>query len=164
MGVVAKEKETGTAAFLMVKPVSRDLFVLSKFITGIVTIIASIILGVATMLLYTFLFFKEYDITVFLIVTAILCLYLSIVQAIILFFSTVMKSQIPAGVLAFIFILALSGFSMLGKVGKWSPSHLIAESNAIVAGSILNWQPFFIGVVMIIFLISCGIYLFRKWE
>lgn len=164
MGAVAKEKETGTAAFMLVKPVSRDLFIISKFITSVLTIVFSILIGVITMLVYTRLFFGEFEITLFVIIAAVLCLYLSVIQAITLFFSTLMKSQIPAGVLAFITTLALGGLSLLGNAGIWSPSHLIAESNAIVAGAMVNWQPFMIAILLIISLLLSGIYYFRKWE
>jgi ABC-2 type transport system permease protein len=37
MGTVAKEKENGTASFLLVKPVSRNLFILSKFFSQFIS-------------------------------------------------------------------------------------------------------------------------------
>jgi ABC-2 type transport system permease protein len=54
MGTVAKEKEIGTAVFLLVKPVSRNLFVLSKFSSQLIVLFVSMIVFNRSFLHYSF--------------------------------------------------------------------------------------------------------------
>jgi len=164
MGTVAREKENGTASFLLVKPVSRNLFILSKFSSQLIVLVVSMVLGFLTAVLYTNIFFGSFPMIPFAQIALILLLYLIVIQCITIFFSVLIKTQIPAGILAFATTLLLSAVSILGKPGMFSPSHLFDESQTILKESIMNWQPFAGSLVIIICCIGGALRIFRNWE
>jgi ABC-2 type transport system permease protein len=164
MGVVAKEKENGTASFLLVKPVSRNLFILSKFSSQFIVRLVSMCVGFLTAVLYTNIFFGSFSMILFAKIASVLLLYLIVIQFIAIFFSVLIKTQILAGILAFITTLLLSAASILGKPGIYSPSHLLDESQTVLKESVINWQPFVGSLVVIICCIGFSIRIFRNWE
>jgi ABC-2 type transport system permease protein len=164
MGTVAKEKENGTASFLLVKPVSRNLFILSKFFSQFIILFVSMTVGFLTVVLYTKIFFGTFSMILFAEISLILFIYLIVVQSITIILSILIKTQIPAGILAFVTMLLLGLVSILGKTGVYSPSHLIEESQTIIKDAVINWQPFAGSVIVIICCISFGIRFFRNWE
>jgi ABC-2 type transport system permease protein len=164
MGTIAREKENGTASFLLVKPVSRTWFVLSKFSTQFLLLLVSMVVGFFIEAVYTQIFSGTFPIILLSNSALILLLYLIVIQFITIFFSAVMKSQIPAGILAFATTLLLSAISILGKPGIYSPAHLIEESHSIINGAVINWQPFAGSFVVIICYIGFAISIFRNWE
>ena len=97
-------------------------------------------------------------------IALILLLYLIVIQCITIFFSVLIKTQIPAGILSFATTLLLSAVSILGKPGLYSPSHLFDESQTVLKESIMNWQPFAGSLVIIIFCIGSSLRIFRNWE
>lgn len=164
MGTVAREKENGTASFLLVKPVSRNLYILSKFFSQYILLFSSMILGFLTVVLYTKIFFGTFSMLLFAEISLILFIYLVVVQSITIFFSILIKTQIPAGILAIVTVLLMGVLSMLGKAGTYSPSKLIEESQTIMKDSSISWQPFAGSVIVLICCIVFGIRYFRKWE
>lgn len=97
-------------------------------------------------------------------IALVLLLYVIVIQCMTIFFSVLIKTQIPAGILAFATTLLLSAVSILGKPGLYSPSHLLDESHTILKESILNWQPFAGSLVIIICCIGGALRIFRNWE
>ena len=164
MGTIAREKENGTASFILVKPVSRTWFILSKFSTQFLLLLVSMFVGFFIEALYTQIFFGTFPIILLFNSALVLLLYLIVIQFITIFFSAMMKSQIPAGILAFATTLLLSAVSILGKPGMFSPTHLIEESHSIINGAVINWQPFAGSFVVIICCIGFAIRIFRTWE
>jgi ABC-2 type transport system permease protein len=164
MGTVAREKENGTASFLLVKPVSRNLFILSKFTSQLIVLLVSMLVGFFTAVLYINIFFGSFPMTPFAQIALILLFYLIVMQCITIFFSVLIKTQIPAGILAFVTTLLLSAVSILGKPGMYSPSHLLDESQSILTNSIMNWQPFAGSLLIIICCIGGSLRIFRNWE
>lgn len=164
MGTVAREKENGTASFLLVKPVSRNLFIWSKFFSQFLFLLVSMAVGFFTAALYTNVFFGSFPMFSFAKFVLILLLYLIVIQSVTIFFSVLIKTQILAGILAFVTVLLLGLVSILGKAGVYSPSHLIEESQTILKESVFNWQPFAVSLVVIICCVGLGIRVFRNWE
>ncbi|OFY36123.1 MAG: hypothetical protein A2W91_04885 [Bacteroidetes bacterium GWF2_38_335] len=164
MGAVAREKENGTASFLLVKPVSRNQYIICKFFSRYVLLFVSIAIGFLALVLYTKVFFGSVPVLLFAESVLILYLYLMVVQSISIFFSIVLKNQIPAGILAFVIILLVGLFSMIDNVGIYSPSQLIEESQTIISNSVINWQPFAGSLILILCCNIFGNRLFRNWE
>lgn len=164
MGTVAKEKENGTASFLLVKPVSRNVFILSKYIAQYLVLLLSIIVGFSAEVFYTKVFFGSFPMVPFVESTLILLLYLTVIQSVTIFFSVLMKTQLTAGLLAFITSLVFSGVSMLGKPGLFSPGHLLDEIQNSLKDSLMDWQPFVGSFLIIILCVGISMRLFRKWE
>jgi ABC-2 type transport system permease protein len=164
MGTVAKEKEIGTAVFLLVKPVSRNLFVLSKFSSQLIVLFVSMIVGYLTVAFYMIVFFGSFPIIVFTKIVVVLFLYLIVIQFITIFYSILVKTSLLAGILALGTTFLLGGISMLGKAGLYSPSHLLDETQCIFKESVMNWQPFISSVIILVCCVTFSQKLFRNWE
>ena len=72
MGVIAQERERGTAAMLFSKPVKRSAFVLSKWLAGMATVTASVILASLACAVYTVFLFGSLPIGEYLIFNLLL--------------------------------------------------------------------------------------------
>lgn len=164
MGTVAKEKENGTASFLLVKPVSRILFILSKFTAQLLVLFVSMLVGFLAMVFYTKVFFGAFPMIPIVETTLVLFLYLTVIQFVTILFSVLMKTQIVAGLLAFVTSFIISGVSMLGQPGLFSPGHLLDEIQPCLNGSIIDWQPFVGSFVIIICCVGISLRFFRNWE
>jgi len=164
MGTVAKEKENGTASFLLVKPVSRNLFILSKFSAQFLVLFASQVVGFLAMVFYTKVFFGPFPMIPIVETTLVLFLYLTVIQFVTILFSVLMKTQIVAGLLAFLTSFIVSGVSMLGKPGLFSPGHLLDEIQPCLNGSLMDGQPFAGSLVIIICCVVISLRFFRNWE
>lgn len=164
MGSVAKEKENGTASFLLVKPVSRNLFILSKFSAQLLVLFVSMLVGFLAMVFYTKVFFGTFPMVPIVETTLVLFLYLTVIQSVTILFSVLMKTQITAGLLAFITSLVFSGVSMLGKPGLFSPGHLLDEIQTCLNGSPMDWQPFAGSLIILFCCVGISLRFFRDWE
>ena len=164
MGSVAKEKENGTASFLLVKPVSRNLFILSKFSAQLLILFIAQVVGFLAMVFYTKVFFGAFPIIPFVESTLVVFLYLTVIQFITILFSVLMKTQIAAGLLAFVTSIVFSGISMLGKPGLFSPGHLLDEIQNMLKDNPLNWEPFVGSLVIVFCCVTVAVTSFRKWE
>ena len=164
MGTVAKEKEIGTAVFLLVKPVSRNLFVLSKFSSQLIVLFVSMVAGYFTVAFYITVFFGSFPIIVFTKIEVVVLLYLIVIQFITIFYSILVKTSLLAGILALGTTFLLGGISMLGKAGLYSPSHLLDETQCIFKESVMNWQPFISSVIILVCCVTFSQKLFRNWE
>jgi len=140
MGAVAQEKEKGTAAMILVKPLSRGSFIAAKFVSqAVLFAICLVIAGVAAYY-YTLLLFEAMNILNWLLLNLFLWVYVLVIVAITLFFSTLVKSQIAAGGMALgVFIIVSAMGSILG-VGKYLPGELITWGVRLMLGdSSASW-------------------------
>ncbi len=164
MGTVAKEKETGTAVFLLVKPVSRNLFIFSKFSSQLISLFVSMFAGYITIVLYTHVFFGSFPIIVITKIVFVLLLYLIVIQFITIFYSILVKTSLLAGILALGTTFLSVGISMLGKAGLYSPTHLPDETQCILKESAMHWQPFISSAIILVFCVAYSKKFFRNWE
>jgi ABC-2 type transport system permease protein len=164
MGTVAKEKEIGTAVFLLVKPVSRNLFVLSKFSSQLIVLFVSMIVGYLTVAFYITVFFGSFPIIVFTKIVVVLFLYLIVIQFITIFYSILVKTSLLAGILALGTTFLLVGISMLVKAGLYSPTHLLDETQSILKDSAMHWQPFISSAIILVCCVTFSQKFFRNWE
>ena len=97
MGSVVQEKEKGTAAMMLVKPLPRGSFLGAKYL-GLASIFAiSIVIAGIGSYYYTLLLFETMSAIDWLLLNIFLFLYVLVIIAISLFCSTVTKSQAAAG-------------------------------------------------------------------
>jgi ABC-2 type transport system permease protein len=164
MGTVAKEKETGTAVFLLVKPVSRNLFILSKYSSQLIVLFVSMVAGYITAVFYINVFFGSFPIVIFTKIVIVLLLYLIVIQFITIFYSILVKTSLLAGLLALGTTFLLGGISLLGKAGLYSPNHLLDEIQCILKESTMNWQPFVCSAIILLFCVIFSQKFFRNWE
>jgi len=134
MGSVAQEKERGTAAMMLVKPLSRRTFLLAKF--GILTslfAIAVTIAGVAGFS-YIWMLFGPLDPLRWAALNGLVLVYLLVPLALTLLFSAAFRSQAAAGGLGFVAFLVLGILGSIPLVGDYLPARLLAAGGALMTG------------------------------
>jgi ABC-2 type transport system permease protein len=164
MGYVAREKESGTAVFLLVKPVPRGSFLAAKFISAILTLLISLFVAFVAAAFYTLLFFDGFSLLAFFYLNLVMLLYLGCIICMTIMFSTILRSMLLAGIFSFLGWLLLALISQLGSFGKFSPSFLISQAGSLMASGNVAWQPVVGAFVFIIFTVGLSYSLFRKWE
>ena len=135
MGAVATEKERGTAAFLLVKPVSRTAFLAAKAVAlGAVLGIATL-LGVLVAWAYTGWLFEAQPLGGWLALGGILWLSSAVYAAITFLGSVLARSSLPAAGVGFAGLIVLGIASAIGPITRYLPAGLLSESRALAAGS-----------------------------
>jgi ABC-2 type transport system permease protein len=127
MGSVAQEKDKGTAALMLVKPLSRWVFLAAKLVALLVVFATSILLAGLGAYGYTLFLFGPIPILPWLALNGLLLIYTLVYVALTLFFSILGCSQALAGG------LALAAVAVLGILGS------IPGMNEFVPGQLANW-------------------------
>ena len=135
MGSVAVEKDKGTAALMLVKPLPRWAFLLAKFAALGITFAAGVVLAGLASYLYTVLLFGTVSAAAWLAMNALILLCLLVYLALTLLCSTLTHSQIVAAGMAFGALILLAIVSALPKVGDWAPTQLANWGAALVMGT-----------------------------
>lgn len=133
MGAVAGEKERGTAAMVMSKPMSRWAFVLSKFVAQAAVYLLSFVVAALGTYIYTYLLFGQIDIGDFALVNLLLLIWLLTYVAIVLLGSTVGSTTAAAAGVGFggsAFLLILGSL----PVGALTPAGLTTWATQLGAG------------------------------
>ena len=137
MGTVAGEKERGTAALLLAKPVSRAGFLWAKFVA------LGMVFGLATGLavlgawLYTALLFERPPILPWLSMAMVVWLSTMVYVSITFLGSAALGSPLAAAGLGLAGLIGLSLASVVSTLNPWLPAGLIdvAKSVALEEGS-----------------------------
>lgn len=165
MGSVSQEKDKGTAAMVLVKPMSRGAFLGAKFLgLGAMFAVSLAAAGIAAYY-YTFLLFEAMDILHWLVLNLFLLIYAMVIVAITLFCSTLTKSQAAAGgiALGLIFIPSLIG-SLLG-LGKYLPGELNTWGMRLMQGdSTPSWIALGISLGLIVISLVASWLVFNRQE
>ena len=135
MGVVAQEKERGTAAMLLTKPVRRSAVVLSKWLSGLLSLLAGLLLAALGAAFYTLVLFQPFSLLDFLVANVLLALFLAFYMTLALMASTLARSQSMAAVGAFGGLLLVLLLDALPVVGKYLPAQLLEWAAGIMSGS-----------------------------
>ena len=134
MGSVALERERGTAALVLSKPVSRLFFLMAKFTA--LTLVFGVGLGLAAVACwtYTVVLFGPLEPGMFLQVSLQAALYLWVLLAVTFLCSAVFRSQIAAGGVAFGVYVGLSVLGTLPRIKEYLPGALIEGAGALSLG------------------------------
>jgi ABC-2 type transport system permease protein len=165
MGAVAQEKDKGTAAMMMVKPLPRGSFLGAKFL-GLATVfaIAITIAGIGSYY-YTGLLFEWMDILPWLLLNVFLFIYVLVILAITLFSSTITNSQaaaagITVGILALGWIAGvIRGFGkyLPGELNTWGQRLMLGATNA-------SWIALAVSIVLIVVPLLAAWLIFKRQE
>ena len=134
MGMVALEKERGTAAMMLVKPVSRPGFILSKFIAISLAFLAGLILAGAGSYYYTAILFQAPNFAAWMGLTLLIWVELEVYVALTLLFSTLFRSQAAAAGMGFAVIIVFSIFGAIPGLAKYLPAQLLQWGAGLVLG------------------------------
>ena len=141
MGAVAQEKDKGTAALMLVKPMPRGVFLAAKMVALSFTFALGIVLAGAACYYYTMLIFEAPSLTAWLALNGLLLLFILVYVALTLLCSTLSRSQVVSGALAFGVLVVLSALGAVPRLGEAMPGSLTAWASALVAGNEISAWP-----------------------
>ncbi len=134
MGIVAREKERGTAAFVLTKPVGRFAFLAAKFAALALLFLVGLVLGGAAMYGYTAYYFAPLPVGGFLAACALLLLALLVYAAVTFLGSTLTDSTPLAAGVGIGAYLALALLGAIPRVAPYTPGGLFAPARALALG------------------------------
>lgn len=134
MGVVAREKERGTAAFVLAKPAGRLAFLAAKFAALALLCAGGLALGGAAMYGYTAYYFAPLPVGGFLAGCALLLLALLVYAAVTFLGSTLTDSTPVAAGVGIGAYLALALIGAIPRVAPYTPGGLFAPARALALG------------------------------
>ena len=158
MGAVVNEKEKGTAALVLVKPLPRGFFILSKYLSLAIIFLISLLLAGIGGYYYTALIFGPPDLNAWISLNLLIWVVMLVYSAITLLFSTLMKSQAAAIGLAFATLLLMAVIGALPAIANWLPNQLINWG-----ASLFNQTPLTAWPALWISLAIIFISLFTAW-
>ena len=165
MGAVAREKERGTAAMVLSKPVSRADFLLGKFVA--LTLVFGLCLALAGLACYyyTVVLFEGTGEARFVEMNLLLGLFIEFYLAVTLLGSTVARSQVVAGGLGLgaVFVVAILG--VLPRFGDYMPTVLLDWARALMAGTgEPAWGAVVVSLGVIIVCLGAALVVFERQE
>ncbi|MBI4768886.1 MAG: ABC transporter permease subunit [Chloroflexi bacterium] len=165
MSAVAGEKERGTAAMLLSKPVSRETFLLAKFAALGLTFLAGMALGGLGGYYYTGILFEWLPPDRFAALSGLLLLYLLVYLALTLFASALARTQAAAAGIAFGLYLLMGLAGVIPQLARILPGKLVAWGGQIALGQAAEppWAALWVSVGLILAaLAGAGIALRRQ--
>jgi ABC-2 type transport system permease protein len=151
MGSVSQEKDKGTAALMLVKPLSRWTFLLAKQMALLAVFAASILLAGLGAYCYTLFLFGPMPILPWLALNGLLLVYTSVFVALTLFFSTLGKSQAMAGGLALASLAVLGVLGSIPGVSDFVPAKLLNWGTALMAqAGQAAWSALWVSIGLIL--------------
>ncbi len=165
MGTVAQEKDKGTAAMMLVKPMPRWAFLAGKFLANAAMFtLTLIVVGIITYY-YTVLLFEAMDVLHWAILSGLLLLQILVYVAITLFCSTLFKSQVAAGGTAVGFVIVIGVLGSIPWLSKYLPSELVVWGTRLMHGdTTTSWAALGVSVgLIIVFLVGAWL-VFRRQE
>jgi ABC-2 type transport system permease protein len=165
MGVLAQEKERGTAAMLLTKPVKRSAVVLSKWVVGLISVLAGLILGGLGCTIYTAVLFEILPLGQFALLNLLLLVYFSVFLSVALLASTLVRTQSMAAVGAFGGLAILLILGAIPRVSDYLPGQLLAWGTALVfKGGLTAWPALAVSIGLIILCLASACAYFEREE
>ena len=165
MGMVVQEKERGTAAFFLTRPVSRETFLLAKFAALTVTFIVSLLMAAIACWYYTLVLFGPLAWGLFLVLNGLMLVVFLVYMALALLASTLARSNGVAVGLAFVALVLLGGIGALPTIGEYFPGRLFSwGATLMMGGNATAWPALGIslGIIIVALLVACVV--FRRQE
>jgi len=165
MGSVVQEKDRGTAAMILVKPLPRGAFLLAKLTVLLAVFSASLLLAGLCAYYYTLYLFEPLPVLPFLAMNGLLLVYTMVYVALTLFFSTVGRSQALAGGLSLATMAVLGIVGSIPSLRKFVPAHLIDWGGALVQQADLNaWLALWVSLGIILVAVLASWLVLRRQE
>ncbi len=150
MGSVAGEKEKGTAALMLVKPLSRATFLAAKFLALGLAFLAAMALAALTGYLYTLILYGPLEWGPWLALNGLLWLEMMLTVAVTLLFSTLLRSQAAAAGLTFTGILLAGAIAGIPRLGAAMPANLTVWAASLFSPQpVPNWPALFLSLGLI---------------
>lgn len=151
MGAIARERERGTAAMTLTKPVGRGAFVVAKLVAASITFAIAIVAGGVACYAYTFVLFEEANASGFLALNLLMALFFVVCLAVTLLCSSLFKNQLAAGGVALVTVIVLALVSAIPWIGPYTPGKLASWGMALVSESSDSaWRALGASLVLIV--------------
>lgn len=134
MGLVAQEKERGTALLVLTHPVSRSALVLSKWLVALLSVALGVLAGALGSLFYSAILFEPLPLVAFTGLNLLLLVFLGTYLSIALLASSLAHSQSAAAGGAFAGLALLLILSSLPRVNEYMPAALLDWGSGLVLG------------------------------
>ncbi len=165
MGVVVQEKERGTAAFFLTRPVSRETFILAKFSALAVTFAIGLALAALGCWYYTWVLFEPLAWGPFLALNGLMLVVFLVYMAMAVLASTLARTNGTAVGLAFLALVLIGGVGALPSIGEYFPGRLFSwGATQLMGGTGTAWPALEIslGLIVLALLVACLV--FRRQE
>jgi ABC-2 type transport system permease protein len=136
MGSVANEKERGTAAFALAKPVARTAFLAAKLVAIAMVFFVAIALAVAGAWVYTAILWDAQPLVGWVQLGLVAWLSAMVYAAITFLGSTLARSSLAAAGFGFAALIVLSLASVVPSLQSWLPAGLTAVAKALALGDL----------------------------
>ena len=169
MGAISYEKQQGTADLVITKGLGTISFVLSKFTLIALAILITMIVSVLIVFGYTAVLFDEAGNLGQVLTGALLYgLFFIFVVSIILFCSSFAKTAAISALFSFLLYILFTSFGSLPVIGRFLPSAVTGNANAITSGYTSEVEGLVVAIVMtvviIIFFLGMSILLLKRRE
>jgi ABC-2 type transport system permease protein len=166
MGSVASEKERGTAALLLTKPVGRGAFLVAKIVAIGATLGISTAIAAAGAWFYAYVLFEPLPLAGFVPAMALLWLGLVAFAAITFLGSTLTRSALAAAGLGVAAFIALGIIGIIPAIGPYLPTGLGAPARALALGQagVDALGPTIASVALVVALVAAAWLSFRRQE
>lgn len=135
MGMVAREKERGTAAFVLTKPVAREAFLAAKLVALLLVLAVGVALAAAATYLYTAILFEPLAPGGFVTCSLLVLLSLIVYAALTFLGSTLTNSQLAAVGIGLAAWVVLSLVGVIPRVAQFTPAGLLEPAGALARGA-----------------------------
>jgi len=163
---VAPEKERGTAALILVRPVSRAGFLLAKLIALGVTFAVALVLAFAGWWFYTLVLFEALPIGGVVAAAVLDWLFLMAWVSLTFLASTLTRSTLAAAGLGVTALIVVGLLSIAPPLAAWLPIGLVSVARGLALGLELSdpWKPILGTVVLIAAAVALAWLSFRRQE
>jgi ABC-2 type transport system permease protein len=165
-GAVATEKDRGTAALILTRPVGRAGFLVAKLVAIGVTLAIATALAVAACWFYTLVLFEELGAGGTVAAAVLDWLALLAWAAITLLASTLTRSSLAAAGIGLVALIAVGILGIVPAIGPWLPTALAGAARGIWlgVGAVDAWKPVVGTVVLIAACLLLAWLAFRRQE
>jgi ABC-2 type transport system permease protein len=165
-GAVAPEKERGTAALILVRPVSRAGFLLAKVAALGVTFAIAIVVAIAGWWFYTLVLFEALPIGGVVALGVLDWLFLMAWVSLTFLASTLTRSTLAAAGLGVTALIVVGLLSIAPPLASWLPIGLVPVARGFALGLQVTdpWKPILGTVVLIVASVALAWLSFRRQE
>ena len=166
MGMVSQEKDKGTAAMMLAKPLGRTAFILAKAAAMGASFLIGTALAAAAGYYYTLLLFEALPAGGWLALNGLLLIYFSVYAALTLLASTLNRSVLGSGVTAVGFVIVLALVEIIPAAGKLLTGGLLGWAGTLALGSGAEpaWGALWVCLGLIAAALTASVFVFRRQE
>jgi ABC-2 type transport system permease protein len=165
MGSMANEKDKGTAAMVLSKPMPRFSFLVAKLAAYAGLFTLSIVVAGAGCYYYTYILFGKLEMLPFLELNGRILVYLLVYVSLTVLFSTMTKTQYIAIGAGFGVLILFGIISAIPGWGIYTPDLLVTNAGMIGVGLVPeSWIGLWVSIGLIVFSTLAAWLIFRRQE